>query len=71
MDELANPIGPRKELVNNHCLEFMQLIKVLLFLSTKFISVIVYNVQICMLVIGIDYILTGTLVLVLLLANGF
>ncbi|KMS98392.1 hypothetical protein BVRB_4g092710 [Beta vulgaris subsp. vulgaris] len=27
MDELANPAGPRKELLNNHCGEFMQLIK--------------------------------------------
>lgn len=27
MDELANPSGPRKELVNNHCSELMQLIK--------------------------------------------
>lgn len=38
MDELANPTGPRKELINNHCLEFMQMIKVRLFLSTHFIS---------------------------------
>lgn len=28
MDELSNPSGPRKEFVNNHCGEFMQLIKV-------------------------------------------
>ncbi|KAL2478479.1 Mediator of RNA polymerase II transcription subunit 11 [Forsythia ovata] len=27
MDEMASPSGPRKELVNNHCSEFMQLIK--------------------------------------------
>ncbi|XP_047317873.1 mediator of RNA polymerase II transcription subunit 11 [Impatiens glandulifera] len=27
MDEFASPSGPRKELVNNHCGEFMQLIK--------------------------------------------
>ncbi|KAH7547243.1 hypothetical protein FEM48_Zijuj01G0289000 [Ziziphus jujuba var. spinosa] len=27
MDELSNPSGPRKEFVNNHCGEFMQLIK--------------------------------------------
>ncbi|XP_050891670.1 mediator of RNA polymerase II transcription subunit 11 isoform X2 [Lathyrus oleraceus] len=27
MDELASPVGPRKDLVQNHCLEFMQLIK--------------------------------------------
>ncbi|KAL2935616.1 Mediator of RNA polymerase II transcription subunit 11, partial [Bienertia sinuspersici] len=27
MDELANPAGPRKDLLNNHCGEFMQLIK--------------------------------------------
>ncbi|KAI3466526.1 hypothetical protein Pfo_023189, partial [Paulownia fortunei] len=27
MDEMANPSGPRKELVNNHCNEFMQLVK--------------------------------------------
>ncbi|BBH09511.1 Expressed protein [Prunus dulcis] len=27
MDELANPSGPRKEFINNHCREFMQLIK--------------------------------------------
>ncbi|KAK8664913.1 hypothetical protein V6N13_084682 [Hibiscus sabdariffa] len=27
MDELANPTGPRKEFINNHCLEFMKMIK--------------------------------------------
>ena len=27
MDELSNPAGPRKELIDNHCREFMQLIK--------------------------------------------
>ncbi|KAM7265086.1 hypothetical protein ACFE04_002769 [Oxalis oulophora] len=27
MNELSNPMGPRKELINNHCREFMQLIK--------------------------------------------
>ncbi|MED6213791.1 Mediator of RNA polymerase II transcription subunit 11, variant 2 [Stylosanthes scabra] len=27
MDELASPLGPRKDVVQNHCLEFMQLIK--------------------------------------------
>ncbi|KAL9237044.1 hypothetical protein vseg_011634 [Gypsophila vaccaria] len=27
MDELGNPTGPRKELLNNHCGEFMKLIK--------------------------------------------
>ncbi|KAG5134118.1 hypothetical protein JHK82_025306 [Glycine max] len=27
MDELASPVGPRKDVVQNHCLEFMQLIK--------------------------------------------
>ncbi|KAJ0017490.1 hypothetical protein Pint_09711 [Pistacia integerrima] len=27
MDELANPMGPRKEFINNHCGEFMKLIK--------------------------------------------
>ncbi|KAK0597083.1 hypothetical protein LWI29_021671 [Acer saccharum] len=27
MDELANPTGPRKEFINNHCREFMQRIK--------------------------------------------
>ncbi|XP_056171032.1 mediator of RNA polymerase II transcription subunit 11-like [Syzygium oleosum] len=27
MAELANPAGPRKEFINNHCREFMQLIK--------------------------------------------
>ncbi|KAK2635704.1 hypothetical protein Ddye_030496 [Dipteronia dyeriana] len=27
MDELANPTGPRKEFINNHCREFMQKIK--------------------------------------------
>uniref|UniRef100_A0A0A0L450 Mediator of RNA polymerase II transcription subunit 11 n=1 Tax=Cucumis sativus TaxID=3659 RepID=A0A0A0L450_CUCSA len=27
MEELANPAGPRKEFVNNHCSEFMQFIK--------------------------------------------
>ncbi|KVH88174.1 Mediator complex, subunit Med11 [Cynara cardunculus var. scolymus] len=27
MEEFSNPSGPRKELVNNHCSEFMQLIK--------------------------------------------
>lgn len=28
MDELANPSGPRKELVNSHCNEFIELVKV-------------------------------------------
>lgn len=28
MDELANPTGPRRESINNHVREFMQLIKV-------------------------------------------
>ncbi|KAG7019333.1 Mediator of RNA polymerase II transcription subunit 11, partial [Cucurbita argyrosperma subsp. argyrosperma] len=28
MEELANPAGPRKEFVNNHCSEFMQFIKI-------------------------------------------
>ncbi|XWS12904.1 hypothetical protein CRYUN_Cryun37aG0130200 [Craigia yunnanensis] len=27
MDELANPTGPRKEFINNHCCEFMKMIK--------------------------------------------
>ncbi|XP_057515874.1 mediator of RNA polymerase II transcription subunit 11-like isoform X1 [Amaranthus tricolor] len=27
MDEIANPAGPRKELLNNHCGEFMKMIK--------------------------------------------
>ncbi|KAK3405752.1 hypothetical protein EUGRSUZ_K02585 [Eucalyptus grandis] len=27
MNELASPAGPRKEFINNHCREFMQLIK--------------------------------------------
>ncbi|XP_042029103.1 mediator of RNA polymerase II transcription subunit 11-like isoform X2 [Salvia splendens] len=27
MDEMANPSGPRKELVNSHCSEFMQSVK--------------------------------------------
>ncbi|GKV01922.1 hypothetical protein SLEP1_g14433 [Rubroshorea leprosula] len=27
MDELASPTGPKKDIVNNHCREFMQLIK--------------------------------------------
>ncbi|XP_054776895.1 mediator of RNA polymerase II transcription subunit 11-like [Prosopis cineraria] len=27
MDELSSPAGPRKEVVQNHCLDFMQLIK--------------------------------------------
>ncbi|KAL4386993.1 hypothetical protein GQ457_09G001070 [Hibiscus cannabinus] len=27
MDELANPTSPRKEFINNHCLEFMKMIK--------------------------------------------
>ncbi|KAK6233668.1 hypothetical protein QUC31_006074 [Theobroma cacao] len=27
MDELANPTGPRKEFINNHCREFMKMIK--------------------------------------------
>jgi hypothetical protein len=39
MDELANPAGPRKDLINNHCLDFMQLIKVQLFLSIHFMCV--------------------------------
>ncbi|XP_054792304.1 mediator of RNA polymerase II transcription subunit 11-like isoform X4 [Prosopis cineraria] len=30
MDELASSTGPRKDVVQNHCLEFMQLIKVAL-----------------------------------------
>lgn len=33
MDELSSPTGPRKEVVQNHCLEFMQLIKVIAFPS--------------------------------------
>ena len=33
MDELASSVGPRKDLVQNHCLQFMQLIKVILALS--------------------------------------
>lgn len=28
MDELASPTGPRKEFINNHCSEFMHMIKV-------------------------------------------
>ncbi|KAL6520511.1 Mediator of RNA polymerase II transcription subunit 11 [Orobanche hederae] len=27
MEEMENPSGPRKELVNNYCTEFMQLVK--------------------------------------------
>ncbi|KAL0300869.1 UNVERIFIED_CONTAM: Mediator of RNA polymerase II transcription subunit [Sesamum radiatum] len=27
MDEMANPSGPRKDIVNSHCTEFMQLVK--------------------------------------------
>ncbi|KAH6789006.1 hypothetical protein C2S51_004012 [Perilla frutescens var. frutescens] len=27
MEEMANPSGPRKELVNSHCSEFMQSVK--------------------------------------------
>ncbi|KAJ8751827.1 hypothetical protein K2173_026021 [Erythroxylum novogranatense] len=27
MEELANPTGPRKEVINNHCRDFMQMIK--------------------------------------------
>ncbi|OAY25863.1 mediator of RNA polymerase II transcription subunit 11 [Manihot esculenta] len=27
MDELASPTGPRKEFINNHCSEFMHMIK--------------------------------------------
>ncbi|XP_011086224.1 mediator of RNA polymerase II transcription subunit 11 isoform X2 [Sesamum indicum] len=30
MDEMANPSGPRKDLVNSHCTEFMQLVKMTL-----------------------------------------
>ncbi|XP_042026451.1 mediator of RNA polymerase II transcription subunit 11-like isoform X2 [Salvia splendens] len=30
MDEMANPSGPRKELVNSHCSEFMQSVKMTL-----------------------------------------
>lgn len=41
MDELASPVGPRKDVVQNHCLEFMQLIKVLV--SEKFIFSFVYT----------------------------
>ncbi|KAJ0748787.1 putative mediator complex, subunit Med11 [Helianthus debilis subsp. tardiflorus] len=33
MEEFSNPNGPRKELVNSHCSEFMQIIKVLSFHS--------------------------------------
>ncbi|GJU67180.1 mediator of RNA polymerase II transcription subunit 11-like protein isoform X1 [Tanacetum coccineum] len=29
MEEFLNPSGPRKELVNSHCSEFMQIMKVL------------------------------------------
>lgn len=36
MDELANPTGPRKEFINNHCREFMQLIKVRSFSALNF-----------------------------------
>ena len=32
MDEIANPAGPRKELLNNHCGEFMKMIKVSFFI---------------------------------------
>lgn len=31
LEEIANPSGTRKEIVNCHCSEFMQLVKVLLF----------------------------------------
>ncbi|XWS18142.1 hypothetical protein CRYUN_Cryun32bG0016700 [Craigia yunnanensis] len=27
MDELANPTSPKKEFINNHCHEFMKMIK--------------------------------------------
>lgn len=33
MDEMASQSGPRKEIANNHCSEFMQLIKVVNFLD--------------------------------------
>nr|DAD44756.1 TPA_asm: hypothetical protein HUJ06_002986 [Nelumbo nucifera] len=32
MDELSNSTGPRIEILNNHCREFMQSIKVCIFL---------------------------------------
>ncbi|KAG4991796.1 hypothetical protein JHK87_025253 [Glycine soja] len=43
MDELASPVGPRKDVVQNHCLEFMELIKDasdLWGLSVSFLSII-------------------------------
>lgn len=39
MEELANPAGPRKEFVNNHCSEFMQFIKVSLLCLTVVLHV--------------------------------
>ncbi|KAA0041855.1 mediator of RNA polymerase II transcription subunit 11 [Cucumis melo var. makuwa] len=38
MEELANPAGPRKEFVNNHCSEFMQFIKWVSFLIVLFLN---------------------------------
>lgn len=35
MDELANPTGPRNEFINNHCREFMQLMKVFTYLASS------------------------------------
>jgi hypothetical protein len=44
MDELASPVGPRKDLVQNHCLEFMQLIKVILSLLSLNNSLFYYKI---------------------------
>lgn len=43
MEEMASPSGPRKELVNSHCNEFMQLVKVLLFFCSFQAIVFDYN----------------------------
>jgi len=40
MDEMANPSGPRKELINNHCSEFMQLIKVRTYFTSLHLDIL-------------------------------
>ena len=45
MDELSNPSGPRKESVNNHCREFMQMIKVLSLLLVFTLLVLVCAIE--------------------------
>jgi len=48
MDELASPVGPRKDVVQNHCLEFMQLIKVLVSQKSIYCLVYTYILTVCL-----------------------